>query len=113
MVKRNCGDMLRVNPSTRRQQWMGRVARPTNAGRLWMRWTADRPCCTKRAEEEAPPNGLGILLARPASTQGTDHKSTYHNRRIHAEASSVERWSRGREGRRPTDPAISAAAIPC
>lgn len=40
-------------------------------------------------------NGLGILLARPASSQGAGYTPTNRKRPTGAEASPVERRSRG------------------
>ena len=60
------------------------------------------------------PNGLGILLARPPSSQGQvllayrPRASTRYN-----SERQVERCSRAKDGRRPILTATRAAAIPC
>jgi hypothetical protein len=61
-----------------------------------------------------PSNGLGILLARPPSSQG-HVLLAYRARRLtwYNSERQVERCSRAKDGRRPTHPATRAAAIPC
>ena len=59
------------------------------------------------------PNGLGILLARPSSTQAWSHQAYLPRTPTGAEASPVERSSRTGQGRRLTERVTRAAAIPC